>query len=163
MGALLVYDIAKYLTYENAERWLKELQDHADANIVIMLVGNKSDLRHLRAVPTDEARSFAGISPSCPVLSHPRVAVVHGTCLSLTLSLQRRMGCPSLRRLLWTLPTWRQLSTTSSRVRGNRESGGQMEMVSDTVSSQDPLVTLTVHSGVGSCSPGWGDVGICTP
>uniref|UniRef100_A0A8C4U072 Uncharacterized protein n=1 Tax=Falco tinnunculus TaxID=100819 RepID=A0A8C4U072_FALTI len=24
-----------------------------------MLVGNKSDLRHLRAVPTDEARSFA--------------------------------------------------------------------------------------------------------
>ena len=24
-----------------------------------MLVGNKSDLRHLRAVPTEEARSFA--------------------------------------------------------------------------------------------------------
>uniref|UniRef100_A0A669QWJ1 Ras-related protein Rab-25 n=1 Tax=Phasianus colchicus TaxID=9054 RepID=A0A669QWJ1_PHACC len=60
VGALLVYDIAKYLTYENAERWLTELQDHADANIVVMLVGNKSDLRHLRAVPTDEARSFAG-------------------------------------------------------------------------------------------------------
>ncbi|XP_021232246.1 ras-related protein Rab-11A-like isoform X2 [Numida meleagris] len=59
VGALLVYDIAKYLTYENAERWLAELQDHADANIVVMLVGNKSDLRHLRAVPTDEARSFA--------------------------------------------------------------------------------------------------------
>ena len=25
-----------------------------------MLVGNKSDLRHLRAVPTDEAKAFAG-------------------------------------------------------------------------------------------------------
>lgn len=61
VGALLVYDIAKHLTYENAERWLKELQDHADSNIVIMLVGNKSDLRHLRAVPTDEAKAFAGI------------------------------------------------------------------------------------------------------
>lgn len=60
VGALLVYDIAKHLTYENVERWLKELQDHADQNIVIMLVGNKSDLRHLRAVPTDEARAFAG-------------------------------------------------------------------------------------------------------
>ncbi|XP_015259444.1 RAB11a, member RAS oncogene family, like [Cyprinodon tularosa] len=59
VGALLVYDIAKHLTYENAERWLKELQDHADSNIVIMLVGNKSDLRHLRAVPTEEARGFA--------------------------------------------------------------------------------------------------------
>ena len=44
VGALLVYDIAKHLTYENVERWLRELRDHADANIVIMLVGNKSDL-----------------------------------------------------------------------------------------------------------------------
>uniref|UniRef100_A0A452UGL0 Ras-related protein Rab-25 n=1 Tax=Ursus maritimus TaxID=29073 RepID=A0A452UGL0_URSMA len=62
VGALLVYDIAKHLTYENVERWLKELRDHADSNIVIMLVGNKSDLRHLRAVPTDEARAFAAPS-----------------------------------------------------------------------------------------------------
>ena len=30
VGALLVYDIAKHLTYENVERWLKELRDHAD-------------------------------------------------------------------------------------------------------------------------------------
>jgi len=59
VGALLVYDIAKHLTYENVERWLHELREHADTNIVIMLVGNKSDLRHLRAVPTDEARAFA--------------------------------------------------------------------------------------------------------
>ncbi|KAG9509080.1 Ras-related protein Rab-11A, partial [Fragariocoptes setiger] len=59
VGALLVYDIAKHITYENVERWLKELRDHADQNIVIMLVGNKSDLRHLRAVPVDEARVFA--------------------------------------------------------------------------------------------------------
>ena len=36
------------------------MRDHADSNIVIMLVGNKSDLRHLRAVPTDEAKGFAG-------------------------------------------------------------------------------------------------------
>ncbi|KAK4509821.1 uncharacterized protein ATC70_007125 [Mucor velutinosus] len=59
VGALLVYDIAKYATYENVMRWLKELRDHADSNIVVMLVGNKSDLRHLRAVPTEEAKQFA--------------------------------------------------------------------------------------------------------
>lgn len=63
VGALLVYDISKHQTYENVTRWLKELRDHADANIVIMLVGNKSDLRHLRAVPTDEAKAFASTSP----------------------------------------------------------------------------------------------------
>ena len=55
-------------------RWLKELRDHADSNIVIMLVGNKSDLRHLRAVPTEEAKAFSqenGLSlsvPTCPFL-----------------------------------------------------------------------------------------------
>lgn len=38
---------------------MRELRDHADQNIVIMLVGNKSDLRHLRSVPTDEAKLFA--------------------------------------------------------------------------------------------------------
>jgi len=59
VGALLVYDIAKHATYVNVTRWLKELRDHADSNIVIMLVGNKSDLKHLRAVPTEEAKLFS--------------------------------------------------------------------------------------------------------
>merc|ERR1719440_2546576 len=59
VGALLVYDITKTVTFENVERWLKELRDHADSNIVIMLVGNKSDLKNIRGVETDEAMSFA--------------------------------------------------------------------------------------------------------
>eukprot|EP01051_Picozoa_sp_SAG22_P011941 SAG22_NODE_1196_length_5198_cov_3.167092_3_plen_221_part_00 len=59
VGALLVYDISKTPSFESVEKWLKELRDHADPNIVIMLVGNKCDLKHLRQVPTDEARDFA--------------------------------------------------------------------------------------------------------
>jgi Ras-related protein Rab-11A len=59
VGALLVYDITKQVTFENVERWLKELRDHADSNIVIMLVGNKSDLRHLRSVQTEDAKAFS--------------------------------------------------------------------------------------------------------
>merc|ERR1712066_478481 len=59
VGALLVYDISKRVTFENVERWLQELRDHADANIVIMLVGNKADLRHLKAIGEDEALAFA--------------------------------------------------------------------------------------------------------
>ena len=46
------------VTFENVERWLKELRDHADSNIVIMLVGNKSDLKHLRDVQTEVAQAF---------------------------------------------------------------------------------------------------------
>ncbi|TGZ72181.1 hypothetical protein CRM22_002244 [Opisthorchis felineus] len=59
VGALLVYDISKHSTYENVTQWLHELRDHSDQDIVVMLIGNKCDLRHLRMVPTDEAREFA--------------------------------------------------------------------------------------------------------
>ncbi|XP_059648278.1 ras-related protein RABA2a [Cornus florida] len=59
LGALLVYDTTKPTTFENVSRWLKELRDHADSNIVIMLIGNKTDLKHLRAVATEDAQGFA--------------------------------------------------------------------------------------------------------
>lgn len=59
IGALLVYDVSRHITFENVQRWLKELRDHTDSNIVIMLVGNKADLRHLRAVSTEDAKAFA--------------------------------------------------------------------------------------------------------
>ncbi|TVU44079.1 hypothetical protein EJB05_03508 [Eragrostis curvula] len=59
VGALLVYDVTKGATFENVRRWLKELRDHADANTVVMLIGNKTDLRHLRAVAQEDAAAFA--------------------------------------------------------------------------------------------------------
>ncbi|KAF5176590.1 Ras-related protein like [Thalictrum thalictroides] len=59
LGALLVYDVTKPTTFENVARWLKELRDHADSNIVIMLIGNKTDLKHLRGVATEDAQSYA--------------------------------------------------------------------------------------------------------
>ena len=43
----MVYDVTKSTTFENVSRWLKDLRDHAGSNIVIMLIGNKSDLKHL--------------------------------------------------------------------------------------------------------------------
>ncbi|KAF9274920.1 Ras- protein Rab-11A [Mortierella alpina] len=62
VGIMLVYDTVKRATFENVKRWLKEVRDFADANVVIMLVGNKSDLRYLRAVSTDEAARFAELN-----------------------------------------------------------------------------------------------------
>ena len=54
----IVFGPCTAVTFENVERWLKELRDHADSNIVIMLCGNKSDLRHLRSVSTEDSQSF---------------------------------------------------------------------------------------------------------
>lgn len=59
VGALIVYDISKSSSYENCNHWLTELRENADENVAVGLIGNKSDLAHLRAVPTDEAKNFA--------------------------------------------------------------------------------------------------------
>lgn len=59
VGALLVYDITKRQTFDNVQRWLRELRDHADSNIVIMMAGNKSDLNHLRAVSDQDGQALA--------------------------------------------------------------------------------------------------------
>ena len=59
VGALLVYDIANYNSFQNLDLWFKELKDHADPNILIVLVGNKNDLIHLRQVKTGNGIAFA--------------------------------------------------------------------------------------------------------
>ena len=59
VAALLVYDITKLHTFQSIEKWLQELKDYADSNIVVMLVGNKTDLNNLRAVKVEEAQALA--------------------------------------------------------------------------------------------------------
>ena len=54
-----MYDITKRDSFENCERWLKELRTHGDAQVVAMLVGNKGDLKHLQAVDVEDAKDFA--------------------------------------------------------------------------------------------------------
>ncbi len=41
------------------EKWIAELREHAEYNIVVLLVGNKADLKQMRAVPTEEAQKYA--------------------------------------------------------------------------------------------------------
>ena len=59
VGAMLVYDITKRQSFDHIPRWLEELRGHADKNIVIILIGNKTDLEEQRAVPTEDAKEFA--------------------------------------------------------------------------------------------------------
>ena len=56
---MLVYDITKRQTFKHIPRWLEELRAHADKNIFIILIGNKTDLEEQRAVPTEDAKEFA--------------------------------------------------------------------------------------------------------
>ena len=58
-GALLVYDITRRETFNHLTRWLEEARANASSNMVIMLIGNKLDLEHRRAVSFEEGRRFA--------------------------------------------------------------------------------------------------------
>jgi len=58
-GALLVYDITRRETFSHLTRWLEEARQNSHQNMVIMLIGNKSDLEHRRQVSREEGESFA--------------------------------------------------------------------------------------------------------
>ena len=59
MGALLVYDITKSQTFDSLDKWIAELEQFAEAGIVTMIVGNKTDLKKLREVEKEVAAIYA--------------------------------------------------------------------------------------------------------
>eukprot|EP01066_Platyproteum_vivax_P002482 Platyproteum_vivax@DN1302_c0_g1_i1.p1 len=63
VGALLVYDVTKRTSFQNVSKWLDDLKQNAEPDIVVMLVGNKVDLVErdpsLRAIRLEEAGRFA--------------------------------------------------------------------------------------------------------
>ena len=60
--AVLVYDVTVRETLTNGvTSWIEQLQKHCDTeDILLVLVGNKVDLKDLRAVEEKEAREYAG-------------------------------------------------------------------------------------------------------
>jgi len=58
-GVLLVYDITKASTFKNLDRWLNEMKNHSDPAVLSIVIGNKADLAHLRAVKTEDGEQFA--------------------------------------------------------------------------------------------------------
>lgn len=60
IGALLVYDVTRRETFNHLEHWLREAKEHdRDDRMVIMLIGNKSDLVNQREVSEEEGKKFA--------------------------------------------------------------------------------------------------------
>lgn len=59
-GALLVYDITRRDTFNHLTTWLDDARSHSNPNMVIMLIGNKTDLdASKRAVTREEGEKFA--------------------------------------------------------------------------------------------------------
>jgi Ras-related protein Rab-2A len=62
-GALLVFDISRRPTFAHVQDWLNDLRQIAEPDIVVVLVGNKSDLaagdENKREVTKEEAEEWA--------------------------------------------------------------------------------------------------------
>ena len=41
----MVYDITKHETFENIKRWVEGIREYAAPNVVVVIVGNKLDLK----------------------------------------------------------------------------------------------------------------------
>ena len=55
----MVYDITNHATFRSIPTWLDEARRHVDVNAVMVLVGNKLDMKHLRTVDREEGQKLA--------------------------------------------------------------------------------------------------------
>ncbi|KAG5318733.1 RAB26 protein, partial [Pseudoatta argentina] len=56
---LLLYDVTNKTSYDNIRAWLSEIREHANEDVVIMLLGNKSDCGTERAVKREDGERLA--------------------------------------------------------------------------------------------------------
>jgi small GTP-binding protein len=59
VGAVLAFDVTSEHSFDDVATWLHDLQQLANPNAFILLVGNKTDLDADRQVGADQARDFA--------------------------------------------------------------------------------------------------------
>ena len=57
-GIILVYDITYKISFENLNKWLKDINENAKG-LPIVLIGNKTDLEEKREVTKEEGNEFA--------------------------------------------------------------------------------------------------------
>lgn len=58
-GAMVAYDITRRTTFESVPHWIREVEQYGAANVVLILIGNKSDLNNERQVLFEDACTLA--------------------------------------------------------------------------------------------------------
>ncbi len=60
VGALLVYDITRTVTFDNiVSKWLNDFKKYVKKEGVYLLIGNKSDLKEQRVIQTSDGNKLA--------------------------------------------------------------------------------------------------------
>ncbi|XP_066270136.1 uncharacterized protein [Branchiostoma lanceolatum] len=59
MGIMLVYDITNEKSFENIKNWIRNIEEHASADVEKMILGNKCDMEDRRQVSRDRGEKLA--------------------------------------------------------------------------------------------------------
>ena len=58
-GAILVYDVTNKTSFNNVDRWYQEIKDCSSADIKILMVGNKTDLKETLVISKEMSANKA--------------------------------------------------------------------------------------------------------
>ncbi|KAK3534066.1 hypothetical protein QTP86_001181 [Hemibagrus guttatus] len=59
MGIMLVYDITNEKSFDNIKNWIRNIEEHASADVEKMILGNKCDINEKRQVSKDRGEKLA--------------------------------------------------------------------------------------------------------
>jgi len=59
MGIMLVYDITSEKSFDNIKNWIRNIEEHASAEVERMLIGNKCDMQDKRQVTREKGEHLA--------------------------------------------------------------------------------------------------------
>ncbi|XP_070341309.1 ras-related protein Rab-26 isoform X2 [Equus asinus] len=62
---LLLYDVTNKASFDNIQAWLTEIQEYAQHNVVLMLLGNKVDSAQERVVKREDGEKLAKAGSGC--------------------------------------------------------------------------------------------------
>ena len=94
LGALLIFDLTNYETFEHLPQWIEEVRANVRNEIPLLLVGNKSDLLDQRSVSMDELNDFTGKFNLYYMETSAKTGVGVGDCFSILACLMVGSGVP---------------------------------------------------------------------
>ena len=58
-AVIVVFDLTDRASFDHVQSWLSAIDEHAQANVPMILIGTKTDLDFDRTVSTEEAQQYA--------------------------------------------------------------------------------------------------------
>ena len=58
-GIMLVYDITNSKSFDNINRWMRNIQEYGNENVEKMIIGNKCDMEDKRVIPKEHGEMIA--------------------------------------------------------------------------------------------------------